>query len=357
MDLKLGAAPEQHADITLELFHQLSPAIDARGLRKLYDEIELPLTRVLARMERTGIRIDRGRVEAALRTDGDGDLAAHRGDPRAGRASRSTSARRSNWASVLFEDLNLPAPVTYGKGKAISTAADVLDELAAESRDRAQGAGVPPAHQAEGHLCGRAAGADRPGDRARAHQLQPGGRGHRAALVVQSRTCRIFRSAPNWAARSAPPSCRAQGWKLLVADYSQIELRLLAHMSGDELLVDAFRNGEDIHTRTAAEVMGVPPMMVTPEARQQRQGGEFRHRLRHQRLRPGRATGHLARRGGEVHQELLRALRGGAALHRRHHRRGAANGRDADAVRARAAHSRRSTAAIRARADSPSARR
>ena len=58
-----------------------------------------------------------------------------------------------------------------------------------------------------------------------------------------------------------------EGWKLLVADYSQIELRLLAHMSRDPLLVEAFRNGEDIHTRTAAEVFGVPPLMVTPELR------------------------------------------------------------------------------------------
>ena len=58
-----------------------------------------------------------------------------------------------------------------------------------------------------------------------------------------------------------------EGWKLVVADYSQIELRLLAHMSEDPVLLDAFRNGEDIHTRTAAEVMGVPPMLVTKEAR------------------------------------------------------------------------------------------
>jgi DNA polymerase-1 len=57
------------------------------------------------------------------------------------------------------------------------------------------------------------------------------------------------------------------GWKLLVADYSQIELRLLAHLSGDPLLVQAFQEGEDIHTRTAAEVLGVPPLMVTPDAR------------------------------------------------------------------------------------------
>jgi DNA polymerase-1 len=58
-----------------------------------------------------------------------------------------------------------------------------------------------------------------------------------------------------------------EGWTLVVADYSQIELRLLAHMSGDPVLQDAFRNGEDIHTRTAAEVMGVPPMLVSKQER------------------------------------------------------------------------------------------
>jgi DNA polymerase-1 len=57
------------------------------------------------------------------------------------------------------------------------------------------------------------------------------------------------------------------GWKLVVADYSQIELRLLAHMSGDPVLVDAFQHGEDIHTRTAAEVFGVNAAFVTPEMR------------------------------------------------------------------------------------------
>src|SRR6185295_17491228 len=58
LDLKLGPAPEQHADIMLEIWQQLSPAVDTRGLRELYASIELPLARVLARMERTGIRID-----------------------------------------------------------------------------------------------------------------------------------------------------------------------------------------------------------------------------------------------------------------------------------------------------------
>jgi len=66
-----------------------------------------------------------------------------------------------------------------------------------------------------------------------------------------------------------------EGWQLMVADYSQIELRLLAHMSGDPLLVEAFRNGEDIHTRTAAEVLGVPPLMVTPDARRDAKAVNF----------------------------------------------------------------------------------
>jgi DNA polymerase-1 len=66
-----------------------------------------------------------------------------------------------------------------------------------------------------------------------------------------------------------------EGWKLLVADYSQIELRLLAHMSDDPLLVEAFRNGEDIHTRTASEVLGVPPMLVTPDARRDAKAVNF----------------------------------------------------------------------------------
>jgi len=65
------------------------------------------------------------------------------------------------------------------------------------------------------------------------------------------------------------------GWKLLVADYSQIELRLLAHMSEDPLLTEAFRQGEDIHTRTASEVLGVPPLMVTPEARRDAKAVNF----------------------------------------------------------------------------------
>ena len=65
------------------------------------------------------------------------------------------------------------------------------------------------------------------------------------------------------------------GWLLVKADYSQIELRILAHLSGDTVLADAFRKGEDIHTRTAAEVFGVPPLMVGPEERRRAKAVNF----------------------------------------------------------------------------------
>jgi DNA polymerase-1 len=65
------------------------------------------------------------------------------------------------------------------------------------------------------------------------------------------------------------------GWNLIAADYSQIELRVLAHMSGDKVFIDSFRKGEDIHTRTAAEVFGVPPLMVSPEDRRRAKAVNF----------------------------------------------------------------------------------
>ena len=272
LDLKLGPAPEQHADITLELFHQLSPVVDSRGLRQLYDEIELPLSRVLARMERTGIRIDPAelkRLSAMMETEISRLTAQIH--TLAGKPFNISSPQQLG--RVLFDDLKLPAP-RQAKGKAVSTAADVLDELAAE-------------HEIVRHVLEYRQLAKLKGTYVDALPLlidAATGRLHTSFNQAGAATGRLSSSNPNLQnipIRSAlGREIRAafvprQGWKLLVADYSQIELRLLAHMSGDEVLVDAFRNGEDIHTRTAAEVMGVPPMMVTPEARRDAKAVNF----------------------------------------------------------------------------------
>jgi hypothetical protein len=98
LDLKLGASPEQHADIVLELITAARPAIDERGLRKLYAEIELPLAGVLARMERTGVRIDRNELQR-LSTMMETEIARLTADIHGWPGGRSTSARRSNSAT------------------------------------------------------------------------------------------------------------------------------------------------------------------------------------------------------------------------------------------------------------------
>jgi DNA polymerase I len=273
MDLKLGPAPEQHADITLEIWNQLAPAVEARGLGTLYATIELPLARVLARMERTGIRIDPVELK---RLSGlmEGDIARLTGriHELAGRTFNISSPQQLG--KVLFEELQLPAPVKYGKGKTISTAADVLEELAADHEvvrlvleyrqlTKLKGTYVDALPQLIDARTGRL---------------------HTSFNQTGAATGRLSSSNPNL--QNIPirtalgREIRAafvprEGWTLLVADYSQIELRLLAHMSADPLLVDAFQNGEDIHTRTASEVLGVPPLLVTPEARRSAKAVNF----------------------------------------------------------------------------------
>ncbi len=265
LDLKLGPSPEQHADITLEIWKQLAPAVESRGLRTLYETIELPLARVLARMERTGVRIDPAELKR-LSNLMETEIARLTGEIHelAGRTFNISSPQQVG--KVLFEEMHLPAPVKYGKGKTISTAADVLEELAADHEIARKVLEYRQLTKLKGTYVDALPALIEPGT----------GRLHTSFNQTGAATGRLSSSNPNL--QNIPirtelgREIRAafvprEGWKLLVADYSQIELRLLAHMSGDALLVEAFRDGEDIHTRTASEVLGVPPLMVTPDAR------------------------------------------------------------------------------------------
>ena len=265
LDLKLGSAPEQRADITLEIWQQLAPAVESRGLGKLYSEIELPLTRVLARMEQAGIRINRGEL-GKLSGMMEGQIAALTSEIHALAGKTFNISSPQQLGRVLFEDLGLPAPVKYGKGKVISTAADVLEELAADHEIVRKVLEYRQLTKLKGTYVD-----------ALPELIDPQtGRVHTSFNQTGAATGRLSSSNPNL--QNIPirtelgREIRAafvprEGWKLLAADYSQIELRLLAHFSDDSLLVESYRTGEDIHTRTASEVMGVPPLMVTPEAR------------------------------------------------------------------------------------------
>lgn len=273
LDLKLGPSPEQHADITLEVYHQLAPVVDARGLRELYATIELPLARVLARMERTGVRIDCNELKR-LSDLMEREIARLTAEIHALAGKTFNISSPQQLGRVLFEDLGLPAPMKHGKGKTISTAADVLEDLAADHEIVRKTLEYRQLTKLKGTYV----------DALPALIDPRTGRLHTSFNQTGAATGRLSSSNPNL--QNIPirtelgREIRAAfvpraGWKLLVADYSQIELRLLAHMSGDRVLVEAFRNGEDIHTRTAAEVLGIPPLMVTPEARRSAKAVNF----------------------------------------------------------------------------------
>ena len=131
LDLRTGPRADERALFIHELNERLRPEIDRRGLRGLYEDIELPLAGVLARMEHTGIRVDSAelaRLSGLLETE----IARLTGEVHALAKREFNISSPQQLGKVLFEEMGLPAPFRYGKGKTISTAADVLEGLAAE---------------------------------------------------------------------------------------------------------------------------------------------------------------------------------------------------------------------------------
>jgi DNA polymerase-1 len=173
---------------------------------------------------------------------------------------------------VLFNRMMLPRPMKYGKGKVVSTAQDVLEGLAAE------------------HEIVRLVLEFRQQSKLKSTyidalpQLCRNGRVHTSFSQTVAATGRLSSNNPNLqnipirselgrevrAAFVAAPGC-----VLIGADYSQIELRLLAHYSGDPLLTEAYRTGKDIHALTASEVFGVPPMLIDAEHRRRAKAVNF----------------------------------------------------------------------------------
>jgi DNA polymerase-1 len=235
--------------------------------------VELPLVRVLARMETSGVRIDPAQLgHMSGRMEEEMTRISAEIHELAGRPFNINSPQQLG--KILFEDLKLPMPVKMGKGKVISTAADVLEDLAEEYPIARKVLDFRQLAKLKGTYV----------DALPALLDSGTGRLHTTFNQTGAATGRLSSSNPNL--QNIPirtelgREIRAAfvpeaGWKLLVADYSQIELRLLAHFSKDEVLVEAFRNGEDIHTRTAAEVFGVPPLMVTPDHRRRAKAVNF----------------------------------------------------------------------------------
>jgi DNA polymerase-1 len=255
----------EDADITLQLHHAIWPQIEAApGLRSVYEEIEQPLVAVLFRMERTGVLVDRGLLKAQS-----AELAARMlelqalAHAEAGAVFNVDSPKQLQ--EILFGKLGIPVIRKTPTGQP-STAEDVLEELAASHAlpklileyrgiaklkstytdnlpleiDAATGRIHTSYHQAVA-ATGRLSSAD--------PNLQnipirtPEGRRIRQAFIA------------------------APGHSLIAADYSQIELRIMAHLSGDPALLRAFAEDRDVHQATAAEVFGVPADAVSADQR------------------------------------------------------------------------------------------
>jgi DNA polymerase-1 len=264
-NLKLGGSLPEAADVTGRLASSLREKVEQAGLKKLYDDIDLPLVPVLARMEDAGVKIDCDVLaEMSSRLDRDCQSVALQIYELAGQQFNINSPKQLG--DILFNKLNLPKPMKYGKGKTISTAVDVLQDLAAAHE-------MPRLVLSYRQLSKlKSTYVD-----ALPLLLNPSTRRlHTTFDQTNTATGRLSSKNPNLqnipvrtelgreirAAFIAEPGC-----VLLAADYSQIELRLLAHFSEDRLLVEAFRRGDDIHTLTASQVFGVPPLMVDSEHR------------------------------------------------------------------------------------------
>jgi DNA polymerase-1 len=260
----LSGAPGERADFLIRVAPILRAEVEKLDLLDVYEKIDLPLAPVLARMEAAGVRVDKKEL----------DIISKKAEEEIIRLEKSiydlagfefTINSPQQLAEVLFDKLNLQPP-RKSRVKTRSTAAEVLNELALVHE--------LPKKILEYRELAKLKSTYSDSLPRLIHPVS--GRLHTRFCQTGTATGRLSSSNPNLqnipirtelgreirAAFVAAPGC-----KLLSADYSQIELRILAHLSEDPVLVEAFIRGEDIHSRTAQEVFGVAPFAQTHDHR------------------------------------------------------------------------------------------
>jgi DNA polymerase-1 len=258
----------EDADLALQLCGKLRPLVAAEpALALLYGEVDLPLVEVLADLELTGVRLDVAVLEhLAIDMRTQRDTAEKRAVELAGEPFNLNSP--TQLGKILYEKLGLPVLKRTDKTKAPATDEDVLTELAL--REDGEIARVLLRHRSMQKLLGTYV-------EALPAMVNPlTGRLHTRLHQAAVATGRLASSDPNLqnipARTEEGRAIRGAfvpepGWTLLDADYSQIELRVVAALAQDPILLGAFERGEDIHRRTASEVMGIPMEEVTSEQR------------------------------------------------------------------------------------------
>ena len=265
--LAIAAAAGRRAVTLLELRDVLQIELAARGLSELWQRIELPLVTVLARMELTGVCLDMAALnqmdQVFSRRLQELTVEVH---ALAGTEFNLNSTRQL--AEVLYERLGLPATKRTRKGKVASTDAETLEGLA----DRHPVVPLVLQHRQLQKLKGtyidglRALADPRDGRIRTVFHQTVATTGRLSSVEPNLQNIPIREELGRQIRRAFVSS--GPGHLLLTADYSQIELRVLAHLSADPVLIEAFELDQDIHRRTAAEVFGVSLADVTPDMRQ-----------------------------------------------------------------------------------------
>jgi DNA polymerase-1 len=264
----------EDADVTLRLHHALKPRLREERLLTVYETIDRPLIPVVAAMEMAGIKVDREELHRLSR-----DFAGRLADLEqqiyklAGHSFNIGSPKQLG--ELLFDEMSLPGGQKSGKTGAYATGADVLETLAAQGHDL-------PARVLDWRQLAKLKStyAD-----ALIDQINPEtGRVHTSFALAATSTGRLSSNDPNLQnipvrteeGRKIRRAFVAEaGHKLLSVDYSQIELRLAAHVADVPALKDAFRSGADIHAMTASQVFGIPAEGMDPMVRRRAKAINF----------------------------------------------------------------------------------
>jgi DNA polymerase I len=264
-NLPMGGGAGERADNLQKLAPALREQIEAQDLSKVYETIDLPLAAVVAEMERVGIRVDPNALDRMSQSMEKEVRRLEKDIWKLADCEFNVNSP-TQLAEILFDKLNLQAPARRGKGKVRSTAADIL-EFMCDQHDL-------PKKIIEYREIAKLKSTYVDALPKLIHKDT--GRLHTSLSQTGTATGRLSSSDPNLQnipvrselGREIRAAFVAEKGKVLLsADYSQIELRIMAHFSKDAVLVQAFRNGEDIHARTAQEVFGVGPLGQTAEHR------------------------------------------------------------------------------------------
>ncbi|MEL7104846.1 MAG: DNA polymerase I [Pseudomonadota bacterium] len=262
----------EDADITLRLWQMFKPQLHQKGVTRVYERLERPLVPVLADMERAGIKVDRDTLSRMSNAFAQ-KMARLEAEIHELAGETFNVASPAQLGEILFDKMSLPGGKKGKTGK-YGTGADVLEDLATE-------------HDLPGRVLDWRQLAKLKStytDALQDHINPDTGRVHTSYAIAGANTGRLASTDPNLqnipvrseeGRRIREAFIAPEGRVLVSLDYSQIELRILAHVAGIDALKAAFKDGQDIHAATASEMFGVPMEDMTPDVRRQAKAINF----------------------------------------------------------------------------------